>query len=124
MASPTNATPFYQADLPNFDGTGFSPEAWFDGIGAITLAALGGDINVSHITAGWVGFGTLHYTKLPASSLGFGRMVREAKATPPLSRSMVAWSVRAMLWFLMASSRFAASRRASRRVSASLWPRA
>jgi hypothetical protein len=86
---PNDATPFYQADWPNFDGTGFSPEAWFDGIGAITLAALGGDIKCVPHHSGLGGFWDAPLYKIASfltlfvTGLGLGRMVREAKAPPP-----------------------------------------
>jgi hypothetical protein len=57
FGDPGDATPFYEADWLNFGGTTST---------AIRLAGVGGDINVSHITAGLVGLGTLHYTNLVA----------------------------------------------------------
>ena len=58
-------TPFYAANWgENFDGTGFNPDEWLDGNGAISLAAFGGPIDIAHITAGWVGGGFLHTANL------------------------------------------------------------
>jgi PEP-CTERM motif len=64
--NPGDTMPFITGVWPGFDGTGFNPDRWFDGTGAVRLAASGEDLLVSHITAGWVGFGTLHYTNLVA----------------------------------------------------------
>jgi PEP-CTERM motif len=65
FGDPSDATPFYEADWGvNFDGTAFNPDTWFDGTGAITLTAFGGPIDVSYITAGWVGGGVLHTANL------------------------------------------------------------
>src|SRR5262245_51652632 len=58
FGDPSDTTPFYEAVWGvNFDSTGFNPDAWFDATGAVSLIATGGPINVSYITAGWVGSG-------------------------------------------------------------------
>jgi hypothetical protein len=37
FGEPGDATPFHQADWFTFDGTGFNPDAWFDGTAATRI---------------------------------------------------------------------------------------